>query len=649
MRRTTRGLFFSALILALVATVGAGTATRREAARFKADAYLEHIKYLASDELGGRGIGSPGIDQAAEYIAEQLKTAGCEPAGVDGTWFQPFDARIGKKLVDEEALLEIEGLDRSWKVRQDWIPFPFTDPKDVEGPLAFAGYGIEAESHDYNDYQDFDAEGKVLLIFRYEPKDPDPKALFGGETSSRFALFTHKARTAAAKGAKALLIVKPPNREPDKDELFEFNAFASQQTYQLPMVHITRALADAILSKAGLPDLKSLQEKLDQERKPQSKDLGLSVKLQPGVKPNIVTARNVLGIIRGQGHANETIVVGAHYDHLGLQPPVRGTDKTPQIHNGADDNASGTAGVIELARAVHDGPPLRRNVLFIAFTGEEMGLLGSRHFVEHPTVDLAGVKSMINLDMIGRLNLNQFVVFGTQTAAEFPPLVKLAAAETDLQYRAGRGIAGGSDHAPFARRDIPVMFLFTGTHKEYHSPADDWEHIDADGATRVLQMTYRVVTELANLEEGPAFTKPATAPAEEEEPVRPAVEEQREAAENAASRPARDTDTAEPPGRRGPRVRLGIVPDMAGDERPGMGVQGVTDGTPAQAAGLKEGDRILKIGDEEIRDIYGYMRAMQPYQPGDEVELLILRGEEKMKVKVKLDASRRRGGGDDRK
>ena len=612
---------------------------------FTAEAYIAHVMYLASDELGGRSPATEGSEKAAQYIVEQFEEAGCEPGGEDGSWFQPFEVRRGKRLVDEEAALEISGIDREWELRKDWIPFPFTETEDVEGPLAFAGYGIQAPDFEYDDYDGFDAEGKILLMFRYEPKDEDPKAKFGGERPSRHALFVRKARTAAKQGAKALLIVNPPNRDPDKDQLYDFDASNSQQTYRLPMAHITREMASVILEKAGAPDLKTLQETLCQERKSLSQDLGLTVKLHPGVKPNMLPARNVLGLIRGDGGTEETIVVGAHRDHVGIQRPrSRSADRTPVIHNGADDNASGTAGVIELARAVASGPPLRRNVLFIGFDAEEMGLLGSRHFVENPMGELDDVRAMLNLDMIGRLSQKKFTIFGIPTAEEFSELVEEAAEELGLEYKAGRGMFGGSDHAPFARRDIPALFFFTGMHKEYHQPQDDWELIDAEGATQILELSYDILVHLADMEEGPTFTEPSAERDQEEPAKKPAAEEEKEAreAEEAGDDTPKDTD--EPPSRDDLRVRLGVMPDVVGDDQPGMLVETVLDGGAAKAAGMQDGDRILKIGDEDVRDIYAYMRAMQQFKPGDVVEVLIVRNGEKKTLKVKLQASRSRRG-----
>jgi hypothetical protein len=641
--RYRSALFLAALLLSVACvslpSLAAMVAAPAESAAlpiFSPEQYVNHVKYLASDELGGRGTGTEGGRKAADYIAEQFKAAGLQPAGPDGSWFQPFEVTVGKRVNDELASLKVDGLGQTWHVRQDWIPFPFSEMGAVEGPLAFAGYGIQAPVYDFDDYMDFDASGKILLIFRFEPKADDPQAEFGGQTPSRFALFWRKAQTAAQNGAKALLIVNPPGREPAEDKLYEFDTFSSGQTYALPMVSISRAMANALFEKAGLPDLAVLQEKLDSERKPLSQDMGLNVKLQTGLEPNRLPARNVLGLLPGSGDSNETIVVGAHYDHLGIQPAMRGNDPTPQIHNGADDNASGTAGVIELARAAAHGQKLRRNVLFITFDGEELGLCGSREFVEHPTVALENIRAMLNLDMIGRASQGKFTMFGVPTAAEFAGLVEKYAGQVGLNCRAGGLMAGGSDHASFVAKHIPVLFAFTGVHKEYHQPEDDWQLIDADGAAKILQFCEGIVTELANMETGPAYTEPPPS-AREEEPVKPAVEEKKEPGHAASTQ---ESDSK--PSRANIRVRLGVVPDMPGDNKPGMLVQMVVEGSPAAAAGMQNGDRVMKIGGEDIRDIYAYMRVLQKFNPGDEVEVVVVREGQEQTLHVKFQASERR-------
>ncbi len=611
---------------------------------FNANAYLQHVRYLASDELAGRAPGSDGAKQAAEYVMEHLEHAGCRPAGTNGTWYQEFPIRWGKQIIDAQARLDITGLDRRWIVRRDWIPFPFTARESVEGPLAFAGYGIAADDQGYNDYDGFDATGKVLLVLRHEPKADDPDAEFGGDTPSRNAFFVTKAREAAQRGAKALIVVDPPTRDPEGKRLFAFDS-KSQETYSIPMVHVTREVADAILAKAGMPGLAALQGQLDSERKPLSKDLGMRVTLDPGVEAKTIMARNVIGMLPGNGSTDETIVVGAHRDHLGVVPrQFQRKDMTPLIHNGADDNASGTAAILELASAIGNSPKLRRNVLFIAFDGEEMGLLGSRHFANHPTVPLDDIRAMVNFDMIGRLRQDKYTVFGVPTGKEFPALVKKHAALTGLEYRAPKRVSACGDHTPFYKRNIPALFAFTGIHWDYHQPEDDWDRIDAEGATQVLDMWYGLILELANMTDGPTFTKPSKAGLLDKVKDILGGLGEGDADDDRAPTPggppadgpgeARSPDDT--PSRSEMRVRFGVIPDVVGDDQPGMAVQSVLPGGPADRAGMQDGDRIIEINGEKIPDMYGYLRVLQDSKPGDVMDVVVLRAGKEVTLQVKL-------------
>ena len=628
--------------------------------------YLDHVKFLADDALGGRDPGTPGVAVAADYVSQQFAAAGLEPAGVDGTWFQPFTIKGDKRFDREAAQIRISGLDRAWKVEQDWVPFPFTKPGDFEGPLAFAGYGVSAPESGYDDYtygpitaastqpaegdppraDTFDARGKVLLIFRYEPRSGDPEADFGGETRSAHSLFTRKARVAAEHGAKALLIVDPPGSaagggdergdEAGETEngLYRWSRGGSRRSYELPMAQISRAMADTLLAHAQMPPAETLARELERGRQSLSCDLhGVRVEARTGVTQPDIVAKNVLGVLPGAGDADDYVVVGGHYDHVGNTVPNRSTDDRPQIHNGADDNASGTAGLIELARVLAQDRP-RRSVLFIAFSAEERGLLGSKHFVDAPTVPLEQIRTMINFDMIGRLaredDDTEYTVFGIPTAREFDDLVKRSAEEFGLEYSAPSTrarIFGASDHYPFYRKNIPVLFATTGLHPQYHRPDDDWPLIDAEGATRVLGMMCRVLTTVANMDSGPQFV-----PEAEQAPSADASRRD----EDGAS--PRDEDDALPM----PRVRFGFMPAY-GDEGPGVLVEEVVPDGPAARAGMKELDRILRIADKDVADIYGYMDALRGLKPDDEVDVRIRRAEEERTLRVKLEAWGGRG------
>ncbi len=628
---------FVALTVVAVAAALAGEAGRKS--RFTADQYIAHVRYLASDELGGRGPGSPGIDLAADYISEKFKAAGLKPMGDDGTWFQHFEVDRGRRLMEDKAKLEIADLGRALELKKDWIPFPFSASDEAEGPLAFAGYGISAEEYEFDDYKDFNAEGKILLVFRYEPKSADAEAAFGGKTASNHALFTRKATVAKKAGAKGLLVVNPPIREGGDDKLYAFDASAARGGGNaLPMAHITAEVADAILKKAGAPTLAELQKQLDAERKPLSRDLGLTVHLTPGLEAHKVKVKNVIGMLTGAGNTEETVIVGGHYDHLGTVPRgFGGSGSEPVIHNGADDNASGTSGVLELVRAMSEGPRPRRNVLFMTFTCEEMGLLGSKHFVKNPTIDLGNVVAMFNLDMIGRLGDKQMTIYGTKTAKEFNEIVDAAAEEMGIGLRKPRGVPGNSDHDPFYKAHIPVLFPFTDLHKQYHKPEDDWELIDGEGAARVLDFSVSILDRLANMTDGPTREEDTSPPEPRDQQKRPG-EEERAAAKDGNNTP---TDAPRPTM---PRVRLGVMPDYAGDDKPGLLVESVVEGGAAKEAGMKDGDRIIEMGGQAVNDIYGYMEGLKSAKPGDTMEIVVERGGAKVKLSVKFKAAPEKNG-----
>ncbi|MGE3180970.1 MAG: M28 family peptidase, partial [Phycisphaerae bacterium] len=365
MKRPAKLLLISMIAVATTLLHAAETATESAKTLSAAAArYLGHVDYLASDALNGRGFATPDIDKAADYIVEQWKLSGLQPAGDDDTWFQSFEITARKQLDAGEASLTLPGVSHPLKLGSDWTPLPFSAIGDAEGPIAFAGYGIEAPDHDYDDYLDIDPTGKILLIFRYEPRSNDPEASFGGEEGSEYSYFREKAATAAKHGAKGIIVINPPNHPNTvEDQLIAFDPWATRPTYDLPMIQISREVASEVVHALGLPNLATLQEELDGDRLSLSAEFpAQTVVMKTGVRP--ARGKNVVGLFRGDGTTDETIVVGAHYDHLGVSP-ARGDDK-PQIHNGADDNASGTAGLIVLAQRLAQEMRPRRNVLFIA-------------------------------------------------------------------------------------------------------------------------------------------------------------------------------------------------------------------------------------------------------------------------------------------
>ncbi len=602
------GFRFSFLLFLLVSS---GCALRFDGAHF-----LQHVSYLAGDELEGRGVNTPGIEHAAEYIAREFSRAGLRPAGENDTFFQPFNVTLGQKLTGKSSLwFALPQHNAGEVMANDFTTLPFSSSERFEGPVAFVGYGITNLDANYDDYDDrpgFDPKGRVLLMLRYEPHDADPNAKFGGDTPSLHASFESKARRAREHGAKAILIVNPPMHHPDEGRLFPFDSVEHVQSYGIPMLQIKREVASKLIEAAGIDDLKTLQASLDNVRKPRSTNLlGVVVGGDPGLFRERGTARNVIGVIRGTGLlADEYVVIGAHYDHLGRtiprgpHPTSQPGDLKPEIHNGADDNASGVAGLIELARifAAHAAP--RRSILFIAFSGEEMGLLGSMHFVNHPAVPLDHIIAMLNMDMIGRLRKDQLQVFGIRTAREFAPLVERESGVLGFDLKTSAGGFGPSDHTSFYSKKIPVLHFFTGVHEDYHRPGDDTDKINAPGGARVVQLIYRIAQAIIA----------------------------------APSRPAYVAVAESQPSRSGLKVRLGVMPSYAEDDQPGMLIDGVSPGSPAERGGLQGGDRILMVGDHAINNVYDFMDALGRYKPGDEADLTVLRNGQRIKVPVKFEA-----------
>lgn len=620
-------------VLALASTTLAGGGESGNLAAYTPDAYITHLKYLASDELGGRGPGQPGFELAAEYVAAKFKEYGLKPGGVEGTYFQPFDVSRGKKFDKEKASLEFVGTAIATKAGDDWTTFPFSATDDVEAPLAFAGYGIEDKDGGYNDYDGFDATGKILVVFRYEPRKIEGDQKSAGEPTKN-AHFERKATLAHSKGAKGLIVVNPPDRSPT-DDLYSFTG--GNETYELPCVHVKRDVAAKLLAAAKLPTLEQLESRLEGERKPMSRDLGITAKIAPAVVKNSIHTRNVLGWLEGDGSTNEVIVVGAHLDHLGTTKRMFSSSGSEEIHNGADDNGSGSCGVLEMARVIAGGPKLRRHVLFMCFSGEEMGLLGSRHYVKNPTVDLSRIKAMVNFDMIGRLNEERFLVYGVGTAPEFKPLIDRACEAAELKYKEGKSLPGNSDHASFQAKNIPVIFPFTGLHKQYHQPEDDWELINADGAVKVMRMGHVVITSLANMTSGPTWNenRKDADPSEDEKGEPEKSKSGEENGDKKPAPPAANSDTAAP---NMPKVRLGIVPDYGDDDRPGLLLSGVRNGSIAEKAGLKADDRIIRINDLKVTDINSFMRAMGTFDVGQTITIVVERNGKEESFKAELTA-----------
>ncbi len=579
------------------------------------------VAFLADDAQEGRAPGTKGIEAAADYIAAAFRDAGLKPAqGADG-YFQPFTIGGNARLRTPLALSLVGPEDKTLKAeaKVDFTPLAIGTGGKLDGvEVVFAGYGITAKDDDkkldYDDYAGLDVKGKAVLILRREPQQEDEDSPFDGKRTTTFATFRHKATNAFQHGAAAVLLVNDAaGLKDDKDELLGFAAAGPELNSNIPFLMLSRAFADKLLADAGQPSLKDLEAQIDADLKPRSKPLdGWKADAEVVIERKPVETKNVVGVLEGAGPlADETIVIGAHYDHLGHGGLLSGSLAflSKDIHNGADDNASGTALVIELARRLAKrADPLPRRVVFIAFSGEERGLLGSAHYVEHPLYPLKSTAMMFNFDMVGRLNeQKELTVYGTGTTPGIDTLVDALGKSSGFVIKKIADGFGPSDHQSFYVKDIPVLFAFTGTHRDYHRPSDDTERINFPGMERIADFSEMLVLDLARRPERPAFVKVVR----------------------------KGGHGGSDPGRVAVTAYLGSIPSYDDDNK-GVKLSGVREGSPAEQGGLKGGDVIIGFGGKPVATIYDYTESLGRYKPGDTVDVVVKRDGTETKLKVTL-------------
>jgi hypothetical protein len=480
-------------------------------------ALLEHIKFLASDELQGRGNGTAGLERAGDYIAAQFKAAGLAPGGSNGDWFQPFELTAGLRIADGNSLV-IRTKDQAVRLSlgQSYYPLAVTAADGSNGysmdlmgvPLVFAGYGLSAPSANYDDYARLDVAGKAVLIFSHEPQENQSDSRLNGSRPMRDTTLYSKALAARTRGAVALLVVSDPSHRVDQANYKLFEIESDAEDHQIPVLRIRRDEVEPLI-KAW--DLDRTAAVIDRDLIPRSRALPeATVDYTQRLSLNRRTVRNVVGILRGADAtaAGEAIVLGAHYDHVGFGGRFSTTpERTGEIHNGADDNASGIAALIEIARAAAaDRARFPRSLVFVAFAGEERGLLGSLHYTMAPAVPLDKTVAMINLDMIGRARGGKVEVGGLNIAPSLEPDVQAAAKIAGLDARRGGPGSGRSDDSSFVDRRIPALHFFTGFHDDYHNPDDDWNKIDAGGTARVATLAMELAARIAARHDRPEFS-----------------------------------------------------------------------------------------------------------------------------------------------
>ena len=567
--------------------------------------YIEDVKFLASGAMQGRGNGSPELEKAADYIADQFRAAGLQPAGTDNGYFQAFEITTGATLGAKNAL---RIGDTALKIDDDFVPVVFSDTAQFDGPVIFAGYGITAPEYKYDDYAGIDATNKIVVVFRHEPQELDPKSIFAGTDYTAHASFINKAINARMHGAKGVIFITDPMHE--NEEVGPATRPIEAGDLGIPAVHAKRASLVEAFKKGG-KDLAELQKTIDKDLVPQSFEAaGLRGHIATDVIRTRKTVRNVVAALPGSDPqlTNEWIVIGAHYDHLGLggtsslAPSLIG-----QPHHGADDNASGTAGVMELARvASKNRGALKRSVLFMAFAGEEVGLLGSSHFTNYPTVPLASVNAMINMDMIGRVSGDRITIGGVGTSPSFKPILDELGPGRGLTIQPTESGYGASDQTAFNTKKIPVLFFFSGTHTDYHKPSDTADKINTGGAIKVLSLVYQMTERLA---------------AQPQKLVYAEVQEPRNAGRGSGG---------------GYGAYFGSVPDFRDDIK-GVLFADVVTNSPAAKAGLKGGDILIEFDGKAVQSLNDYAFVLRQKKPGEVVAVVVKRDGQDLKVNVTLD------------
>ena len=567
--------------------------------------YLKDVQVLAAPNMEGRGAGTKGLAKASHYIEQRYSSLGLQPAGTNG-YRQPFTVTTGARLKSHNELVAITAGSRGeLKINQDFEPISFSESGTFTGPLVFAGYGATAEEFQYDDYAGLDVKGKVVLVLRYEPETFAAKA--GHQGLTRYSQIITKAINARNHGAQAMILVNGKLGEGEEDLLLRFGGISGPENSGIMIAQVKNAVADTWLRTAG-KSLSDAQQQINTAGKPSSFALPdtLQLLLKIDIEQTHAQVNNVLAYLPGK--TDEYIVIGAHYDHLGrgdsnsLAPSQIG-----QIHPGADDNASGTAGVLELARVF---APLKgqldRGILFMSFSGEELGLLGSSHWVQNPTKPLDNCVAMINMDMIGRIRDNKVYVGGVGTGSTLQSILDQVQKTTPLRMEYSAGGYASSDHTSFVTKKVPVLFFFSGLHGDYHKPSDTADKINAASAVQLLDVVSGVAVQLADAPQRPEFVN---------------VAEAKTTAGGAGA---------------GYGPYFGSIPDFA-EVKDGVRFSDVRPGSPAAKAGLRAGDILVQFGDKPIHNLYDFTDALRSSRVGQVVEVKVLRDGKPLTVSVKLE------------
>jgi len=551
--------------------------------------FRDDVRWLADDAREGRGIGTPGLEEASRWLATRFREIGAEPAGDGGSFFQSFEVPVAVEAGPGTAV----SLDGKPVERGDFQPASFSANGEVAGEAVAAGYGITAPELEIDDYKGVEARDKIVVVRRFTPEG---EAFAKKDVEQRYSDLRYKAWNAREHGAKGLIVVDLPAGTP-----------ADEAPLPTLAIDVTEAgggdagLTVVILKRAAGANL--LEPKVKHRA-------ALTLDLERRAKPAV----NVVGVLRA-GSADRlpgAVLVGAHYDHLGLGGAGSLTPDTHEPHNGADDNASGTAALLEVGRRLaSERQRLRRDVYLVAFSGEESGVLGSTALTRRPPAGLktADLAAMLNMDMVGRLRGNLVTVLGGDSAEEWQTLVPPVCERDRLACTLSGDGYGPSDHSPFYAAGVPVLHFFTGVHEDYHKPSDDADKINAAGGARIAGLVADVALLIADEPKRPTY-KSAPAPA-----------------------PRGDA--------RSFGASLGTVPDYAGDGRAGVLLAGVRPGSAAEKGGLQRGDLLVELGGKPVRDIHDLMYVLQRAKPGEKTTAVVERDGKKVSLEVTFGSGRR--------
>jgi len=609
--RVRRRRAFAAAAALLVLAVLAAWARAAEVAAPDAAAELRrHVRYLASPELTGRGVDTPGIDLARDYIAAEFARAGLKAGGDNAGFFQSFEVAVGV-AVSEPSSLTLGG-EPPLQPHGAWIPLGLSKSGKAQAPIVFAGYGITAKEYGYDDYAAVDARGKIVLVLRYEPPPKDEKSPFRKPPGySNFAALRTKANNAREHGAVGMILVDMDHAGDPQTELISTQTSLWRGGNGIVAAQIKRRAIEKWLEARGV-SLAALKQTIDGSGKPASMEIpGANAVLEINLREDRRSASNVVGILPGADAKlkNQSVVIGAHYDHLGFGHfGAIDREAEGKIHPGADDNASGTAVLLELARRL-GALPIKpaRTIVFVAFSAEELGLYGSRYYADHPAAP-AAMDAMLNLDMVGRLRDDRLTVFGARSGAGLSERVARRADPLGLVIGQSDDV-GRSDHRSFYGKKIPVLHFFTGTHADYHRATDTWEKLNIEGMARVTDLVLGIALEIADAKEPIRFV----------------------------SLPARSSQSSASAA--GLRTYLGTIPDY-GVASDGVRLAGVSGDSPAARAGLREGDVIVRLGEKKIQNIEDLTDALGAHQAGDQVDITALRNGRPITVKATLMSRR---------